>query len=32
MKSKIYPFVHRGVLAIALRMVGGYSLSFIEYL
>jgi len=31
MKSKIYPFSYRIVLAIALRSVGGYSLSFIEY-
>ena len=32
MKSKIYPFVYREVLVIALRMVGGDSLALIEYL
>lgn len=32
MKSKIYPFVHCGVLAIVFRRVGGNSLSLIGYL
>ncbi len=32
MKSKIYPFAYREVLAIVLRKFGGYSPSLIEHL